>query len=96
MRALTNGVELLSHIREAFGDADRLATVALLDRLRERDESPWKDIHGKPLDDRGLASRLKQYGIKSKTVRVEGKTPKGYAAGDFARCLEAVSAASHK
>ena len=45
--------------------------------------SPWKDIRGKPLDERGLAQRLKGYGIKSKTVRVEGKTAKGYAAEDF-------------
>jgi hypothetical protein len=80
---MTAGVELLAHIREAFGDEAHLATVTLLERLRERDESPWKDIYGKPLDDRGLAKRLKPYGIKSKTVRAEGKTPKGYSAEDF-------------
>jgi hypothetical protein len=80
---LTGGVELLGHIREAFGDEPYLATTALIDRLRERDESPWRDIRGKPLDDRGLAKRLKPYGIKSKTVRIHEKTPKGYDATDF-------------
>jgi hypothetical protein len=81
---LTAGVELLAHIRDAFGDEPYLATTALLDRLRDRDESPWRDIRGRPLDDRGLARRLKGYGIRSKTVRVDGKTPKGYDAADFA------------
>ena len=57
----------------------------LLQRLRDRDESPWKDIRGKPLDDRGLASRLKQYGIKSRDVWMAGKTKKGYQ-----RCVNSV------
>jgi hypothetical protein len=81
---LTKGVELLSHIREAFGDENHIATITLLERVRDRSESPWRDIRGKPLDERGLAQRLKPYGIKSKTVRVEGRTPKGYDAADFA------------
>ena len=81
---LTTGVELLAHIRDTVRDEDYIATTTLLDRLCERDESPWKDIYGKPLNDRGLAKRLKQYGIKSKTVRVGDRTAKGYAAADFA------------
>ena len=67
---LTKGVELLAHIREAFGDADKLHTVTLLQKLCNRDKSPWMEAHyGKPLTDRGLAIRLKPYGIKSKPVR---------------------------
>ena len=65
---LTVGVELLTHIREAFGADTHLATTVLVDRLVDREELPWKDIYGKELDDRGLAKRLKPYGIKSKTV----------------------------
>jgi hypothetical protein len=80
---LTAGVELLAHVQEAFGNENHLATAVLLERLRDRDESPWRDIRGKPLDDRGLARRLKGYGIKSKTVRIGDRTPKGYDAGDF-------------
>jgi len=34
---LTTGVELLSHIREAFGGESHIATVTLLERLRDRD-----------------------------------------------------------
>jgi hypothetical protein len=79
----TKGVELLCHIREAFGDVDRLESKALVESLLGRDESPWRDMRGKPLDERGLASRLKPYGIKSKVIRLGDRTPRGYAAEDF-------------
>jgi hypothetical protein len=72
------------------------STKTLLERLCQRDESPWKDIRGKALDDRGLARMLKPYGIKSRTVRVREGTPKGYEASDFSdawsRYLTATSA----
>ena len=80
---ISRGVLLLGHIKDAFGDDSRVATTVLLERLRDRDESPWRDIKGKPLDSRGLAVRLKGYGIKSKTVRIGDSTPKGYDATDF-------------
>ena len=73
----------MSHIREAFGAEDKLWTETLLDRLCSRDESPWKDIYGKALNDRGLAKRLKGYGIKSRDVRVGDKAKKGYSADAF-------------
>lgn len=38
---------------------------------------------GKPLDERGLAKRLKPYSIKSKVVRIGERTPRGYTAEDF-------------
>jgi Protein of unknown function (DUF3631) len=83
------GVELLEHIREAFGGADALWTETLLERLIERPESPWKDIYGKPLTDRGLAQRLKnhrdQHGepIRSCDVKLNGTNRKGYRAEQF-------------
>lgn len=80
---LTDGTELLGHICEAFGDESHLATATLLDRLHNRDESPWRDIQGKPLNDRGLAQRLKGYGIKSRSVRIGDRVLRGYAAEDF-------------
>jgi len=80
---LTSGVELLAHIREALGCEDKLWTTTLTERLCSRDESPWKDIRGKPLDDRGLAKRLKPYAIRSRDVRLGEKTKKGYHADDF-------------
>lgn len=77
------GVELLAHIREAFGGEEKIWTKELLRRLCARDESPWKDIRGKELDDRGLGRRLKAYGIKSKDVRIGEGRHKGFVAGDF-------------
>ena len=80
----SRGVSLLEHVREAFDGETHIATAVLLDLLRDRDELPWKDIKGKPLDSRGLAVRLKGYGIKSKTVRIGETTAKGYDSTDFA------------
>jgi hypothetical protein len=82
--SLTAGVELLSHIRDAFGAEEKMPTAILLEKLHARDESPWNDIRGKPLNDRGLASRLKPYRIRSKNVWEEGNAVrKGYYAADF-------------
>jgi Protein of unknown function (DUF3631) len=78
------GVELLEHIREAFATVDALWTETLLERLHARPESPWRDIRGKPLDDRGLARRLKGFGIRSRDVRVGGGgARKGYRTEQF-------------
>jgi len=84
--SMTAGVELLAHIRDAFEDDAHLATVTLLEQLRDRDESPWKDVYGKPLDDRGLAKRLKAYGIESKTVRIGEGRPKAIPPTTSMRC----------
>jgi hypothetical protein len=77
------GIRLLSDIRKAFGDADVLSTDCLLKALIEGDESLWADIKGKPLNDRGLAKRLRDYEIKPKVVRIGDATPRGYARTDF-------------
>lgn len=83
--ARSSGVELLSHIRDAFGQDQHVSTVDLLKRLIDREESPWATIRGgKEMDSRGLAMRLKGYGIKSKPVRFGSLVAKGYSADDFA------------
>ena len=81
--SLTRGVELLAHIKEAFGSEDRVWTKTLLRRPCDRDELPWKDIRGKELDDRGLGRRLKSYGIKAKDVRIGSERHKGFILTDF-------------
>jgi Protein of unknown function (DUF3631) len=83
--AMTSGVELLAHIRDALGDKPNMFTSDLLKALCDRDESPWSDIRGRPLDARGLAKRLKGYGIKSGTVRHDDATAKGYCAAALPR-----------
>jgi hypothetical protein len=78
------GVQLLSDIRDVFGDADALSTELLLSRLNDLDEAPWNEVAaGKPLNSRGLAGRLRPYGIRSRTVRIGSTTPKGYARESF-------------
>jgi hypothetical protein len=77
------GVELLEHIREAFGDEQAIWTETLLQRLHDRPESPWKDMRGRPLNDRGLGSRLSNFQIKSRDVRIGSVVKKGYRAEWF-------------
>jgi hypothetical protein len=76
------GVRLLANIREVL-DAEKLPTKVLLEKLHAISESPWRDLRGKPLDDRGLANRLRQYDIKSKDIRTGAGTLKGYYRADF-------------
>jgi hypothetical protein len=78
------GTRLLADVREAFKEGeDSLPTERLLTRLRELPESPWADLRGKPLTDRGLATRLRPYDVRSKVIRVGEKTLRGYSREDF-------------
>jgi hypothetical protein len=77
------GVRLLSDLRIVFGNAEQMTTATILSALREMPEAPWNDIKGRPLDDRRLAGRLRQYGIKPRVVRIGGATPRGYRREDF-------------
>lgn len=89
------GVRLLRDLHGIFGDLDAMSTEAILAALVELDEAPWADLRGKPMDARGLATRLGKYGVKSKTVRIGTSTPKGYTYADlydpFSRYLGGVS-----
>ncbi len=77
------GVRLLADLREVFGEHDAMSTEAVLTALRSMDEAPWGDLKGKPLDARGLAARLRQYGVKSANVRIGDSVPKGYLRTDL-------------
>jgi hypothetical protein len=77
------GVRLLSDLRIVLGEADQMPTAAILSALQAITESPWGDMRGKPLDDRGLAHRLRAYGIKSTTIRTGSATAKGYRRKDL-------------
>ncbi len=78
------GVRLLADMRPIFGAYEKMPTDAILKALHAMDEAPWADIRGKPLDARGLANRLKPYGITSKQVRIGAATMKGYERADLA------------
>ncbi len=80
----TLGIRLLADLRTVFGDADAMPTVAVLQALNDLEDAPWSEIKGgKPLDDKGLAARLRKYDIKSTSVRIGPKTPKGYKREDL-------------
>ena len=82
------GIRLLADLRTVFGDRAQMSTTDILAGLMRIDEAPWADLKGKPLNDRGLSRRLRQYGVKSGNIRVDGGTAlggilKGYKATDL-------------
>lgn len=82
------GVQLLADLRTVFGGAERLSTEMILQRLHDLEESPWGDLRGKPLDARGLSTRLRKYAsqdnpIKPKVFRDGATTVRGYDAADL-------------
>lgn len=77
------GIQLLADLRRVFGEAEALTTEAVLHGLCAIEESPWGDLRGKPLDNRGLSHRLRPYGIASRTLRVGSTTAKGYRRTDL-------------
>jgi hypothetical protein len=77
------GVRLLGDLRIVFGNAEQVTTVAIINALREMPEAPWNDLKGRPIDDRGLALKLRKYGIKSRSIAVGDARPRGYRREDF-------------
>lgn len=77
------GVRLLADLQTIFDGQQEMSSKAILGRLSELPKSPWGDLHGKPLDERGLAKRLRAYGVKSKTIRTNSGTPRGYSRADL-------------
>lgn len=77
------GVRLLIDTQTVFENADQLWSKTILARLIDLPESPWADIYGRPLDERGLAKRLRGYGIKPKTIRIGAETARGYSRADL-------------
>src|SRR6516164_214499 len=78
------GIRLLSDLRDIFGQAEQMTTAVVLERLTKLPEAPWNELKGKPLNDRGLAVRLRQYGVKSRTLNLGGESrSKGYVREDL-------------
>jgi putative DNA primase/helicase len=82
----TIGVELLSDIQEIFEKKrlDRISTAELIEALCADDEKPWATYNrGFQIKPRQIASKLKGYGIQSKTIRNGHDTAKGYEKDQF-------------
>ena len=80
------GIKLLIDIKYIFEteNRDRIFSKDLIISLKDLDESPWADWRkGKGLTTNGLAKFLKQFGIESKTIRIEEGRYKGYTLDSF-------------
>jgi len=82
-RLPNRGIRLLADLRLVFGEADVMATSSILQALIALPESPWAEISGKQLDDRGLAGVLRKYGVRPKAVRFGETTLRGYGRVDL-------------
>jgi Protein of unknown function (DUF3631) len=89
------GVRLLADLRSVFATRyfgeTAVFTTDLLRALHAMEEAPWGDLHGKPLDARGLARRLGQYRagpdnapIAPVNLRIGTQQAKGYRRADLA------------
>jgi hypothetical protein len=81
------GERLLADIRDIFReqDTDRLTSSQLVAGLNALEESPWAEFKaGKPLTTNGLASMLKRYELRPRTIRPPDGSPlKGYLLEHF-------------
>ena len=67
------GVRLLADVKVVFEERklDKIAIKALVNALVALEDAPWCDLKVKPLNSRGLGWRLRDFGIRAKTVRLE-------------------------
>jgi hypothetical protein len=77
------GIRLLADLRLVFGPHQKMATETILERLHALPEAPWGDLRGKPLDSRGLATRLKWHTIASTKVKIGEASVRGYRREDL-------------
>lgn len=77
------GIHLLSDLKEIFEDRNAMSTATILAALNAKEEAPWGDLRGKPLDSRRLAYFLRKYEVRSKDVRIGESVVKGYTRADL-------------
>lgn len=74
---------LLADCRTAFQDADALPTAVLLDRLRSDPEAPWATLGANGLTAMKMGNLLRDFEIRSDTIRFTTGQAKGYVRSDF-------------
>ncbi|WP_024875355.1 DUF3631 domain-containing protein [Saccharomonospora piscinae] len=81
---MSDRLRLLTDCRTVFADDLALPTAELLHRLRGLTESPWGDYGPNGLTAMRLGSLLREYGIRSATIRFPNSgQAKGYQRADF-------------
>jgi len=79
----TLGIQLLKDLKDLFLEKEKLSTVEILSQLNNKEESPWGDFYKNGLSPGKLASMLKPYGIRPKTMRINTSVFKGYEIDQF-------------
>ncbi len=72
------GIRLLADLKQVFERRDAMSSDEIIRALCAIEEAPWADLRGKAITQRWLAARLREYGVKSKVVRIGDHTPRGY------------------
>ncbi|SFP66504.1 Protein of unknown function [Actinomadura madurae] len=80
---MSNRLRLLTDCRTAFGADTALPTAVLLDRLKADPEAPWHDYGPNGLTAMKLGTILREYEIRSDTIRFQTGQAKGYRRADF-------------
>ncbi|HYC00737.1 MAG TPA: DUF3631 domain-containing protein [Candidatus Limnocylindrales bacterium] len=83
--------DLAAIFAEAGPGTKALRSSQIVERLLSADfaERPWRDWRrSKPIDERGLAKLLKQYGVSSRNVPTLGEQGKGYEFADLQDAVE--------
>ncbi|MEU4828112.1 DUF3631 domain-containing protein [Actinomadura sp. NPDC023710] len=92
---MSTRLRLLTDCRTAFGTDPALPTAVLLDRLKADPESPWPDYGPNGLTAMKLGTILREYEIRSDTIRFQTGQAKGYRRTDFIDAWGRYCAADH-
>lgn len=82
----SEGTDILFSIQEIFErtNIERISTADLINQLCLDEEQPWATYnYGKAITPRQIASLLKEYGVKSKSIRLDYGIPKGFEKTQF-------------
>jgi hypothetical protein len=85
-REVSLGIRMLTDLHAVFTAAGLPAgmhTATILAQLKALPESPWADLYGTGLHNRGLATMLGRYEVQSRSVRVGDASRKGYTIEDL-------------
>lgn len=93
VKATSLGVRLLKDLRTIFGDAKKLTTAEIINRLTKPEDyeeefeldadAPWAEFKGNPITPRAIANILKKYEVAPTKVKIDGRPLQGYRKEDL-------------
>jgi hypothetical protein len=75
--------QLLSDLRDIFGDKEAMHGETIVDALHAVDDAPWSSYYGRVFNANDLAAKLRPYNVRSRDVKINGVNRKGYRRDDF-------------